>query len=141
MLDALLKNPEMLGDVAKFASENPQIAKAAMEMFSSTSGAGGGLGDLVSSLKSGGLGDAVSSWLGVGDNQAVDPAKLEKALGSDKISSFARQAGISGSEASTLLAGMLPGIIDKLSPDGKLPDAGGLDGMIGGLLGSLGGKR
>lgn len=138
ILDALLKNPQMIGDVAKFASENPQIAKAAMNMFSSSSGSGGGLGDIVGKLESAGLGDAVSSWLGSGANKAVDPGKLGEALGSDKLAQFADQAGVSASEASTLLAGMLPGLVDKLSPDGKLPDKGGLDSVIGGLLGSLG---
>jgi len=137
MLDALMKNPEMLGDVAKFASENPEIAKAAMKLLRSDTG-GGGLGGLLSTLESGGLADTVSSWLGSGSNKAVDPAKLSDALGADALSAFARDAGVSGSEASTLLAGMLPGLVDKLSPDGKLPDTGGLDNVIGGLLGSLG---
>jgi uncharacterized protein YidB (DUF937 family) len=32
---------------------------------------------------------------------------------------------------------MMPGLVDKLSPDGKLPDKDGLDELIGGLLGNL----
>ena len=138
LLDAIMKNPQMLGDVAKFATENPKIAKAAMEMLSSSKGSGGGLSDIVGSLQSGGLGDVVSSWIGNGDNKAVDPGKLVDALGPDKISEFAKQAGVSGSEAGTLLAGFLPSVVDKLSPKGDLPDSGGLDDMIGGLLGNLG---
>lgn len=137
MLDALIKNPEMIGDVAKFASDNPEIAKAAMDLFSSSKGAGGGLGDIVGALQSGGLGDAVSSWLGGGDNVAVAPDQLKSALGADRISQFAEQAGVSGSEASAVLAGILPQIVDKLSPDGQLPDSGGLDSMLGGLMGAL----
>jgi uncharacterized protein YidB (DUF937 family) len=137
MLDALMNNPEMLGDVAGFAAENPEIAKAAMRFFSAEDGSGGGLAEIVSSLRSGDLADVVSSWLGSGDNLAVAPAQLESALGSDKISAFAEQAGISGSEASTLLSGILPQLVDKLSPDGQLPDAGGLERMLGGLMGSL----
>lgn len=137
MLDALIKNPEMIGDVAKFASDNPDIAKAAMNLFSSSSGPGGGLGDIVGALQSGGLGDAVSSWLGGGDNIAVGPEQLKSALGGDKIAQFAEQAGVSGSEASAVLAGILPQIVDKLSPDGQLPDSGGLDSMLGGLMGAL----
>jgi uncharacterized protein YidB (DUF937 family) len=58
-------------------------------------------------------------------------------LGDDQISAFAEKAGVSGSEASTLLAGLLPQIVDKLSPEGQLPDAGGLDSMLGGLMGAL----
>ena len=137
MLDALLQNPEMIGDVAKFAADNPEVAKAAMSFFSSSDGSGGGLGDIVGALQSGGLGDAVSSWLGSGDNLAVEPGQLQSALGDDQISAFAEKAGVSGSEASTLLAGILPQIVDKLSPEGQLPDAGGLDSMLGGLMGSL----
>ena len=105
--------------------------------FSSDNGSGGGLAEIVSSLQSGDLGDVVSSWLGSGENLAVAPDQLQSALGSDKISAFADQAGVSGSEASALLAGILPQIVDKLSPDGQLPDAGGLDGLLGGLMSSL----
>lgn len=137
ILDALMKNPEMIGDVAKFATENPEIAKAAMQMFSASSGSEGGLGGLLGKLESGGVGDTVMSWVGTGPNKAVDPARLGDALGADRLSQFANQAGVSSSEASTLLAGMLPSLVDKLTPDGKMPDAGGLDGLIGGLLGSL----
>ena len=137
MLDALIKNPQMIGDVAKLAADNPEVAKAAMSFFSSDNGSGGGLAEIVSSLQSGDLGDVVSSWLGSGENLAVAPDQLQSALGSDKISAFADQAGVSGSEASALLAGILPQIVDKLSPDGQLPDAGGLDGLLGGLMSSL----
>ncbi len=138
MLDALIENPELVGNVAKFAADNPEIAKAAMSFLSSGEGSGGGLGEIVGALQSGGLADKVSSWLGSGENVAVSADELSSALGADKISGFAESAGISGSEAGALLAGMLPGIIDKLSPDGKLPDTSGLDGMLDGLLGKLG---
>jgi uncharacterized protein YidB (DUF937 family) len=137
ILDAVLKNPEMLGDIAKFASDNPEVTKAAMEFFSSGNGSGSGLNSLVSSLQSGGLGDAVASWLGSGENASVAPEQLKSALGEDTISQFAEKAGVSGSEASSLLAGMLPQVVDKLSPDGQLPDADGLGNMLGGLLGKL----
>ena len=141
ILDSLIKNPKMISNVAQFASENPEIAKAAMGFLGSGSGSGGGLGSILKDLQSNGLGDQVSSWLGSGDNKAVSPDKLKAALGSERVSQFAKQAGVSGSEASTLLAGMLPGLVDKLSPDGKLPDAGGLDSMLSGLMGAVGKKN
>jgi len=137
ILDALIKNPDMIGDVAAFASDNPQVAKAAMDFLSSGSGSGGGLESVVSALRSGGLGDAVSSWLGSGDNLAISPKDLQSTLGDDTIAKFAEQAGIGGSEASAVLAGILPQIVDKLSPDGALPDKGGLDSLLGGLIGRL----
>lgn len=137
LLDALIKNPQMLGDVAKLAADNPEVAKAAMSFLSSGSGSGGGLDSIVGALQSGGLADTVSSWLGSGDNLAVEPKDLQAAIGDDTISRFAEQAGVSGSEASALLAGILPQVIDKLSPDGKLPEKSGLDSMLSGLMGSL----
>lgn len=140
ILDSLIKNPKMIGSVAQFASENPQLAKAAMGFLSSSSGSSGGLGRILNDLQSNGLSDAVSSWLGSEDNKAVSPDELKAALGSERVAEFAEQAGVSGSEASTLLAGILPGLVDKLSPDGKLPDASGLDSMLGGLMGAIGRK-
>ena len=135
MLDALVKNPQMIGDVAKFASENPQIAKAAMSMLGSSESGGAGLGRVLGALQSKGLGDVVSSWVSTGANKSISPEQVQSALGQEKISQFAQQAGVSGTDASAALAGMLPGLVDKLTPDGKLPDAKGLESMIGQFLG------
>lgn len=139
MLDALVKNPQMIGDLAKFAKDNPQVAKAAMSLLGSSggsgSGSGGGLGSVLGALQSKGLGDVVSSWVGTGANKSISPEQVQSALGQEKLSQFAQQAGVSGGEASAALAGMLPGLVDKLSPDGKLPDAKGIEGMIGQFLG------
>lgn len=137
MLDALVKNPQMIGDVAKFAKDNPQIAQAAMSLLSSSGGgsASGGLDGVLGALRSKGLGDVVSSWVGTGANRAISPEQVQSALGQDKVSQFAKQAGVSGNEATAALAGMLPGLVDKLSPDGRLPDAKGIESMIGQFLG------
>jgi uncharacterized protein YidB (DUF937 family) len=137
VLDALVKNPEMIGDVAKFAKDNPQIAKAALSLLSS-SGGNSGLGGVLSALQSKGLGDAVSSWVSTGQNKAISADQVQSALGSARVQQFATQAGVSGSEASAALAGLLPGLVDKLSPDGKLPDAQGIEGLIGKFLGGTG---
>ena len=135
MLDTFMKNPQMIGDVAKFAADNPQIAKAALSLLS-TSGGGSGLGGVLGALQSKGLGDVVSSWVGTGANKAISPEQVHSALGSAQVQQFAQQAGIGGKEASAALAGLLPSLVDKLSPDGKLPDAKGIESMIGKLIGS-----
>jgi uncharacterized protein YidB (DUF937 family) len=138
MLDAFLKNPQMIGDVAKFAKDNPQVAKAAMSFLSSSGSKTGGLGSVLGALQSGGLGDAVSSWIGTGANKAVSAEQIQAALGSEKIQQFASQAGVDGKQASATLAAMLPGLVDKLSPNGALPDAKGIDSLIGKLMGGAG---
>lgn len=142
ILDALLKKPQMIANVAEFASQNPDLAKAAMSLLSSRDtsvGGSDGLAGIIGALKTNGLDDIVSSWLGSGANKAINPDQVKTALGNDTLKQFAQKAGIgSADDASTVLAGILPGIVDKLSPNGRLPDAKGLDGLIGGLLGSLG---
>jgi uncharacterized protein YidB (DUF937 family) len=87
----------------------------------------GGLAGLVETFKSKGLGDAISSWVGTGENQPVSGEALANALGSDKIREIADRLGVSSSEASNGLAGLLPQVIDKLTPDGKVPEAGLLE--------------
>jgi uncharacterized protein YidB (DUF937 family) len=135
MLDALAKNPQMIGDIAKFAENNPQIAKAAMSLLSSEGGRSG-LGGVLSSLQSNGLGEIVSSWLSTGANKPVSAEQVHAALGPDRVQQFAKQAGMSGGEASATLASLLPSLVDKLSPDGKLPDAQGVESLIGRVLGA-----
>ncbi len=87
----------------------------------------GGISGLVEKFKSGGLGDVVSSWIGTGENQEISAEQLEQTLGSEKIQAIAEKLGVSGADASAGLASILPQIIDKLTPDGTLPEGGLLD--------------
>jgi uncharacterized protein YidB (DUF937 family) len=86
----------------------------------------GGLAGLVEAFKSKGLGDVVSSWIGIGENKPISPDQIKQALGSDKIQQIAAKVGISKDAASQHLSELLPQIIDKLTPDGTLPEAGKL---------------
>ena len=87
----------------------------------------GGLAGLVETFKSKGLGDVMSSWIGTGENQPVSGEAIANTIGSDKIQEITGKLGISGSEASAGLAALLPQVIDKLTPDGKLPEGGVLE--------------
>jgi uncharacterized protein YidB (DUF937 family) len=84
----------------------------------------GGLSGMVEQFTSKGLGGLVSSWIGTGENQPVSGEQIEQTFGSEKIQEIAQQLGISGADASGGLAALLPQIIDKLTPDGKLPEGG-----------------
>ena len=81
----------------------------------------GGLAGLLSQLSQGGLGNAVSSWVGSGENQPVSGDAIQQALGSNKIQELAAQAGISTDALSAGLAQLLPGVVDKLTPNGEVP--------------------
>jgi len=93
---------------------------------SSDQGAGGllgGLGGLLDKLQNGGLGNAINSWIGHGQNQPVSPGQLGSALGPDLIKMLAQRSGMSEEEITKQLSQILPGVVDKLTPQGRLPSA------------------
>ena len=83
----------------------------------------GGLGDLVSKFQKAGHGGAIDSWIGSGQNQSIQPGQLGSTLGQTTISDLARQAGVSEQDLLNGLAQALPGVIDRLTPRGRLPTA------------------
>lgn len=83
----------------------------------------GGLGDVLSKLQKAGHTQTVDSWIGTGANQPIQPGQLGGALGQTTISDLARQAGVSEQDLLNGLAQALPGVIDKLTPKGRLPTA------------------
>ena len=83
----------------------------------------GGLQGLVQGFKEKGLGDAMASWISTGKNQPVSGDQIQHALGGNFIQQIAEQLGSSKSEVSGGLAGLLPEIIDKLTPNGSLPES------------------
>ncbi|HXY55447.1 MAG TPA: YidB family protein [Nitrospirota bacterium] len=86
----------------------------------------GGLPGFIEAFKNKGLGDIVSSWISTGENKPISPDQIKQALGSDKIQQIAEKLGISKDLASQHLSDLLPQIIDKLTPNGKLPEEGKL---------------
>ncbi len=80
----------------------------------------GGLNGLIKQLTSNGLGDIVNSWVGTGMNLPITPAQITQGLGSKMISQIASQAGLTPEAVTTQLAQLLPQIVDKLTPSGKV---------------------
>lgn len=99
--------------------------------------ADGGLDGLLGKLRAGGLGDQVDSWVSNGENQAVDPQQLGAALGPDTVQRLSDGSGMDVGALLPMLAAFLPQIINMLTPAGKTPDGGlpDLGGLLGGLMG------
>ena len=95
----------------------------------------GGLQGLLGQFQEKGLGDQVASWIGTGANQPIGPEHVEAALGSDQLQQLAGQLGVSHGEAASGLANLLPQVVDKLSPQGNLPEGGNVMNLLKGLLG------
>jgi len=81
----------------------------------------GGLGGLVKQFEQGGLGDVAKSWIGSGQNQPISSNQLSSVLGPKIIEVLAQKTGLSGQELTSQLSQILPGIVDKLTPHGRMP--------------------
>lgn len=99
----------------------------------------GGIQDLVEKFNQAGLGDVVNSWIGKGANLPISADQLSSVLGSDVLTNAAGKLGLDPLQLSGQLSAMLPGLVDKLTPQGAAPaeglgNAGDLMGILGGLL-------
>ena len=82
----------------------------------------GGLEGLMETFKSKGLNDIISSWVSTGQNLPISGNQIQDILGSDLVQQFAKKLGASNQDVSGGLAGLLPDLIDKLTPTGQLPE-------------------
>jgi uncharacterized protein YidB (DUF937 family) len=105
-------------------------------------GAGGlaGLGQLVEQFQRGGLGDVMGSWISTGQNLPISPEQLGSVLGNERIAGMASQLGVNQGDLLGQLSQLLPQVVDKLTPQGQIPQQPDL-GQLGSLLGGLMGKR
>jgi uncharacterized protein YidB (DUF937 family) len=69
-----------------------------------------------------GLKDVVSSWIGTGENKAITPDQIEQGLGLERLQQLTEGLGLSVDDVKEKLVAVLPGMIDKLTPEGKLPE-------------------
>jgi uncharacterized protein YidB (DUF937 family) len=91
----------------------------------------GGLGDLLKQFQQAGQGSAANSWVGNGPNQSIAPSDLEKVLDSDQIKTLMSQAGLSRDDVLAALSQHLPGMVNELTPNGRLPNEQEMSGLLG----------
>lgn len=82
----------------------------------------GGLNELVQRFEQGGLGDVVRSWIASGSNQPITPDQVHQAIGGQTIDRLSQQTGIGQAQLLPLLAQALPLIVDRLTPNQRVPD-------------------
>ena len=130
----------VLGQVIERVGGNDQAVKMVETVAGMIGGGGGsggsgaGLQGLVEKLQGAGLGDLAASWIGTGDNQAISADQVRGAFGDDEVQKVADEAGISKDEAASGLAALLPELVDKVTPDGLVPDADALTERLQKLL-------
>ena len=117
------------------------LGAALAHLMNSRAGAGG-LSDLVDRLRDAGLGHQADSWVSSGPNQPIAPQDLERVFGPGQLDAWSQQAGMDRGGLAGMLSQILPGLVDGLTPHGRLPQndeemprAEGLGGLLGGLFG------
>jgi uncharacterized protein YidB (DUF937 family) len=113
--------------------KDARIVAAVLSLFQSRDpslGGAWGMDGLVRAFQAKALGNLVSSWVSQGQNLAVTPSQMEDVLGKSRLNAFAVKAGIGPSEASAVLASTLPPLIDRVTPQGRLPGKGTLESIL-----------
>lgn len=117
--------------IMSLVSKNPQLMQVAGSLMSGD----GGMQGILDKFKSAGHGAAVQSWVGTGENQEISGDQVTEALGGDMISGLAAKAGVSGGAMSGILAQVLPMLVDKMTPNGKVEGNAGSDQIMNTLSG------
>jgi uncharacterized protein YidB (DUF937 family) len=97
----------------------------------------GNIGGLLAQLQQSGLDRQVASWLGSGSNMPVSPDQLQSALGDNHVQQMSSSTGLPIDQLMKVLAQMLPGAVDHMSPHGALQEPTSDDGSEEGDTRSL----
>lgn len=81
----------------------------------------GGLNDLLRDFQEHGHADAAQSWVSRGENIPVTPREIENTFGSQTINDLATQLGMPKAELLSGLSETLPEVVDRMTPEGRLP--------------------
>ena len=93
----------------------------------------GGIAGLQKMFQQGGLGGVFSSWVSSGQNLPISADQLQSVLHSSALQEVAQKAGLNPDQLTGMMSGLLPHLVDKMSPNGQLPEGGALASMLKGL--------
>lgn len=111
----------MLGG-AQTGGSGGDIMSVAQQLLGQT----GGLDGLLKKFQENGLGDVAASWVGKGQNLPITAEQIQKVLGNEQVAAIASKLGVDPQQAATQLSQLLPGLVDKLTPDGQVTQGGDL---------------
>lgn len=126
----------LVGQLAgQFGGVNNKLLGAAAKLIGG--GNVGGLSGLAQLFAQRGHGDTVNSWISRDQNREITTPQLQEVLGQERIREVASNAGVTETEAADGLARVLPQLVDKLTPEGKLPETNATNGMLSQLAGEF----
>ena len=119
MLDGLLGSimGGMGGSTGSGGQPQSPLLAIALQMLQQN----GGIEGILGKFQQAGFGEQADSWVSTGQNMPIDPGALGQIFGQGELGQIARQTGMSHDEVSGGLADLLPGLIDKMTPQGQVP--------------------
>ncbi|HEU5489360.1 MAG TPA: YidB family protein [Gaiellaceae bacterium] len=79
------------------------------------------LDSLKQKFEASGLGDKVQSWISTGPNTPATAEDIKKTMDPQKLQALADKQGVDVDTAAQRAADVLPDVVDKLTPEGKIP--------------------
>jgi uncharacterized protein YidB (DUF937 family) len=114
-----------LGNAAQ-PSGDPDSTQAAsggiLDTISKTFGSDSGLREVLDRFRQAGSGDKVDTWVKDGPNEGIEPQQVEAAVDEETLRALSQQTGLSREELLRRLALELPHAVDRMTPEGKLPE-------------------
>jgi uncharacterized protein YidB (DUF937 family) len=119
-----------LGNATQPSSDpdNPSAGGALLDTISKTFGTDSGLREVLDRFRNAGSGDKVDSWVKDGPSEGIEPHQVEAAVDDATLTALSEQTGLSREELLRRLALELPDAVDRMTPDGKLPDEASASG-------------
>ena len=93
------------------------MVQAAITLFNEH----GGLAGILHKFRENGMEAEVASWVGKGKNLPIAAERIQQVVGRNALNDMAKKFDIPADELSRKLAEYLPGVVDKLTPEGKVP--------------------
>lgn len=110
--------------------EKGNLVKVAMELVQQH----GGLQGVLAKFQEAGLANEVASWISTGQNLPISAEHIAQVLGNAQVGEIAQRVGLNPEALKAQLAEQLPNLVDRLSPDGRLPADGELMSRLLSLL-------
>jgi uncharacterized protein YidB (DUF937 family) len=82
----------------------------------------GGLEGILGKFRESGLSHQADSWVSTGENMSISPDQLQNVFGASTISELASRLGVSEQQAGSEMAQVLPEVINRLTPEGQVPE-------------------
>jgi uncharacterized protein YidB (DUF937 family) len=121
-LGALLRG-EMQKAGGQAGADTP-TAGGVLEDIADKFGAGDALRQVLERFRNAGSGDTVDSWVKQGPSKPIQPHEVEAAIDAETLDALSEQTGLSREELLRRLANELPDAVDRMTPEGRLPDEG-----------------